>query len=435
LNIAQKWNHEIMKYHLSRLIAVIACLTPLLANGLSLQDAIEATLSTNPEILAAQNEFESRRYEVKQARATYLPKLSVSAGIGEESRQAPATNDERVDLSRKELGLSASQMLFDGFAGSSEIGRQKARLSSAEYAIKSVAERLALRTTEVYLNVLRHNALLDLARATLWEHQNIFDQMEVRHKTGVGSKADLDQISARLALANANMAVAQNNLLDSQTSFHRVTGYYPDVELMSRPVINVSLPASRELAIAEAQTLHPTLLSASADVKAAKKQYKAAGSRYWPEIRIEIDKRWDENVSAIEGKDEDLVVALRMNYTLFNGGANKARRKQTAYLMEESKDVRNNTRRQVDESLNLSWNAFDALQNQMRFLKQHYKAAASTKAAYAKQFNIGRRTLLDLLNTENEVVESKRSLINAEIDTLYAQYRIFAAMGKIASAI
>jgi adhesin transport system outer membrane protein len=89
----------------------------------------------------------------------------------------------------------------------------------------------------------------------------------------------------------------------------------------------------------------------------------------------------------------------------------------------------------VDESLNLSWNAFDALQNQMRFLKQHYKAAASTKAAYAKQFNIGRRTLLDLLNTENEVVESKRSLINAEIDTLYAQYRIFAAMGKIASAI
>ncbi len=401
----------------------------------TLEEAISQALRTNPEMLAAKHQYVSRGYEVDQAKAGWMPQLSVTAGVGNELRTAPATGNEEVDLDRRELGVQASQLLFDGFATNVEIKRQKARVESAQFGMQATAESLALKVAEAYLNVMRHAQLLDLTRETLWEHKNIYDQMKLRSDKGVGSKADLDQIAARLALANSNLIVAQNNLADAQSGYYRLTGVYPGLEGMVKPNIPQGLPASREAAIKRAIAGHPELKAASSDVAAAQAQHDASSSVMWPRLHLEADKRWDENVGGIEGEDEDFIVAVRLRYDLFKGGANKARKKQTAYLSEEAKDVRNNTRRQVVESMQLSWNAFDALTQQEVFLKEHVKAAEDTKEAYAKQFNIGRRTLLDLLNTETEVVESKRSLINAEFDRLFAAYRIFNAAGSLLSSM
>ncbi len=415
-------------------VALLLCVVGTAAQAFTLSETIEQTLKTNPEMLSVKHELQSRKQEVKQAKAGYLPKLNLNAGIGKETRTAPATGNNEVDFDREELSLQAEQLIFDGLGTNAEIQRQKAREESLVYLAETTAQDIALRTSEVYLNVMRHTELLDLARNTLWEHQNIYDQMALRSKTGVGSKADLDQIAARLALANANMVVAQNNLADAQANFLRVTGFYPNLENMRKPESVSGLPVSLEEAVARAEENHPTLHSASSDFKAARAQHKAAGSSYWPTLKLEAEKRWDENVGT-EGEDEDLVIALRLKYNLFNGGADKARRKQTAKLIEQSKDIRNNARRQVVESMNLSWNAYEALNAQMKFLLLHVDAAAATKAAYTKQFNIGRRTLLDLLNTETEVVESRRAHINAQYDQLYAGYRIFNASGSLLSAL
>ncbi len=400
-------------------------------NAMSLQDAVLHTLETNPEILAAKNERLARSYEVKQARSGYMPSLSLDAGIGHETRTAPATDNEERDANRREFGIQARQILFDGFATSAEVNRQKARLDSASYLEFATAEMLALKTAEAYISVLRQAKLLDLARASLWEHQNIYDQMKLRNETGVGSKADLDQIAARLALANANMVVAQNNLADAQINYFRHVGLYPNLENMVQPELIKNLPESREKALSMALDKHPTVKSSSADVKAAIAQHKASKSTYWPKLNIEVDKRWDENVGTIEGEDDDFVVALRLSYDLFKGGKNRSRSKQTAYLIEEAKDIRNLSRRQVTESMSLSWSAYEALTAQKQFLEQHVKAAKSTKSAYGKQFNIGKRTLLDLLNTETEVVESERAYANAQYDRLYASYRILNAAGAL----
>lgn len=403
-------------------------------SAMSLEDAVSHTLITNPEILAAKNERQARTYEVKQARADYLPSVSLDAGVGHETRTAPATEDREQDSSRREFGLHASQTVFDGFATSAEVNRQKARLESASYQEFAIAEQLALKTAEVYMAVLKQAKLLDLARSSLWEHQNIYDQMKLRKETGVGSKADLDQIAARLALANANMIVAQNNLVDAQSNYFRNVGLFPNLDNMSLPEMAGNLPESKEQALMLALDKHPTLKSASSDVNAAMAQHEASKSTYWPKVSVEVDKRWDENVGTIQGEDEDFVVALRLSYDLFRGGKNRSRSKQTAYLIEEAKDIRNLSRRQVTESMSLSWNAYEALSAQMKYLEQHVTAAKSTKSAYGKQFNIGKRTLLDLLNTETEVVESERAYTNAKYERLYTSYRILNAAGALVSS-
>jgi outer membrane protein, adhesin transport system len=425
----------IHRYSLKLLLVLNTLYFSQVSSALTVEEAVSQALRTNPELMAAKNASASREYESRQARAAYLPQLSVSAGVGRETRNAPSTGFDEVDLNRRELGLQASQLVFDGFATPSEINRQHAREQSAHFAMLATAESLALRVSEAYINVLRHAKLLDLTRDTLWEHKNIYDQMKLRSDKGVGSKADLDQIAARLALANANVIVAENNLADAQSAYHRLTGVYPGIESMQEPSLPEGLPASSDIAIKDALDKHPTLKSASADVDAAVAQQHAAKSTLWPNLRLEADKRWDENVGGIEGEDEDFVVALRMRYDLYSGGANKALRQQMAYLNEEAKSIRNNTHRQVVESMQLSWNAFEALTQQQTFLQQHVDAATETKSAYAKQFDIGRRTLLDLLNTETEVVEAKRSLINAQYDRTYAGYRIFNAAGSLLNAM
>lgn len=401
------------------------------ASALTLNEAIRYTLETNPEVMAARNEHLARSQEVDVAKAGYRPTLDIAAGIGRQTIESQSTGGEEVTLTRHESSVAARQMVFDGFATSEEVNRQQARANSALYKAGEIEENTVLRAADVYLNILRQNELLDLARETLYEHQNIHDQMVLRNKSGVGSKADLDQISARLALANSNMISAQSNLLDSQTNFYRVTGLQPQINQVEVPKHIQTMPASVESAEELALEQHPTLKSANADVESAVAQYEAAESVFWPNLHIEADKRWDEDIDGVVGESEDLVVALRMRYNLYNGGGDKSRRKQTAHLIEQAKDIRNNTQRQVIESLRLSWSAHQTIDDQLKYLEMHVRASLATKSAYQKQFNIGRRTLLDLLNTENEVVDSKRTLINATYDQLFAQYRIFNSMGQL----
>ncbi|WP_370462629.1 TolC family outer membrane protein [Pseudomaricurvus sp. HS19] len=399
--------------------------------GLTLQEAVDTTLQTNPEVLATRNEYLSRSAEVKQAKSDYLPTVELGAGLGRQSLESPGTGGDEVTLTRQEASISARQLLFDGFATSSEIERQSARSDSAAFKVQEAEENTSLRVAEAYLNLMRYNELLTLARETLYEHQNIHDQMVLRNKSGVGSKADLDQISARLALAYSNTIAAQSNLLDARTNFYRVTGLSPNLDELSMPGSPSALPSSLAAAEELALKQHPTLQSATADVESAEAQYRASESNYWPRLQLEADKRWDENIDGVEGDRDDLIVAVRLTYNLYNGGGDKARRSQTAHLAEQSRDVRNNTHRQVVESLRLSWSAYQTITEQMKYLQMHVESALNTKASYNKQFDIGRRTLLDLLNTENEVVDAKRALVNARFDHLFSQYRIFNSMGRL----
>jgi len=256
--------------------------------GFSLTDAVNQTLRSHPQLQTLRNEKQAVESEIRQARAAYLPNLSLDAGVGYEDRRAPVTNDESVELRRRELGLQASQMIFDGFASTSEVNRHKARLESITFEERAESERLALRAAQVYLDLLRHAELLKLTRSSLWEHQNIYDQMKLRSQSGVGSKADLAQVSARLSLANANTLVAQANLSDAQTNFYRVVGIYPNLENLQSPKEYGQLPESQDSVLEAAIENHPVLLGASADISAAKAQKKAAGSRHWPRLSLEL---------------------------------------------------------------------------------------------------------------------------------------------------
>jgi adhesin transport system outer membrane protein len=256
----------------------------------------------------------------------------------------------------------------------------------------------------------------------------------LRSERGVGRKADVDQSKGRMALATANLVAEQSNLRDSETSYLRVIGIAPE-SLMDPESPVVLLPGTLDEAIERAKSNHPTLKTAESDVESAYAQHDTAKSPFHPRVHFELGATSNHDIDGVPGTNKDITAMIRLRYNLLNGGRDEARREETAHLINQASEIRNNTLRQVEESTRLSWNALQTVNNQMGFFKQHVESSELSRDAYQQQFSLGQRTLLDLLDSENEVFVARTSYVNAQYDQLYAMYRILNSMGVLMESL
>lgn len=426
--------------HLTNLgmgVVVFFAMTPI-ASAISLQESIQKVLDDNPQVQAAKSERRAVENEISQAKAGYLPTIELNAGIGWEESNNPTTRGRTatdpdkgsVFMHREEAGVLARQMLFDGLATPNEVARQEARTNARAYTVFGQSEIIGLAGVDAYLKVLRRQELLDLAKDNLQLHLRTNDQIRMRSERGIGKRADADQSAGRVALAEKNVLSETGNLRDAQTTFQRVIGVLPDkVDEIAPP--GTALPATMEEAIDQALANHPTLKSAASDVDSAYSQHETAKAPFMPRFDIEAGGTHNYNLDGIRGTNSDMTAMLRMRYNIFNGGKDVARREQTAQLINQAKDIRDNTHRQVVESMRLSWVAHETLSSQLEFFKQHVDSTGKTISAYQQQFDIGQRTLLDLLDTYNESYTARSNYINAKYDELFSQFRILASKGEL----
>lgn len=411
----------------------LSSLFPAASYATSLNEVVAKMLETNPDVLTTTNERLAREQELKQARGPLYPTLDLIAGVGRERRDTPSTRargEGSVTLTRRAAELRLQQLIFDGFARESEIDRQKARVDSAAYTVYGTSEIISLRAIEVYLDVLRRQLIVDLAKENLEDHKIIYDQVKARSRAGVGRKSDLDQIEGRLARAEANLVAARADLQDAQTNYFSVVNTFPDN--LERPILGAeALPASMVEAVDLGVARNPVLRSANADVAAAEAEHRGSKNPYYPRLDFVISGITGEDIDGLRGDHDEALALLRLRYNLFRGGANRARVRETAFLLSEAAEVRNRTYRQVVESIRLSWVAYEAQLRRLTLFEQQVISTERTRDAYKKQFDIGQRTLLDLLDTENEFTDAKLSRINSDYDNLFAKYRILTGMGVL----
>jgi adhesin transport system outer membrane protein len=395
------------------------------AQAESLQDAVHYMLQTNPEIKALAYNRLARDQEVTQARAGYLPTLDISysAGVVDQSNPFDDTTTPQSTV------LSLRQNVFRGFADQYEVERQKARVNSAAYQLQGTSENIALRTSRLYLNVLRQLELLDLAEENLTSHQRIYDQIKLRSESGIDRGADLDQVMARHALAESDVVVSRANVADAQTDYQFVVGHMPE-DLLKPHSVDSVMPPSMEEAQQLALQNFPILKSAEADLQAREAQYLVAKSNYYPKLDLAVDQKWEDEVD-YAGYQQELQATAVARFNIFSGFSNKARITETCYLVKEAREIRNNTHRQIIESIRLSWVAYQATQDRIIALQNYVKSSGATAEAFSKQWNIGRRTMFDVLDIEAELINAKIDLVNAQYDKTYAQYRILSGMGQL----
>lgn len=400
-----------------------------------LPEIVREALSSNPDVTEARDRWLARREEVRQAEGGFYPSVDVNAGIGYEYTDSPTTRaagNHGNDLTRKEFGVNLRQMLYDGDGTESEVSRQRARMNSAAAQLASAGESTAMRTAQAFVDLGRYESLYGLNTDSLKIHRRIQDQIRLRSEAGVGRRADLDQVNSRVALAEVNLVAAGVNLEDARTTFQRVIGRLPTGAMPAADNLPTdAVPATLDEALKTANANNPVLDTASADIDAAIAQHEAAKQFDHPRFDLEVGGNINDDIAGTEGHINDLSAMVRMRYNIYRGGSDQARKRVTAHNINEAKDVRDRSLRQLEEAVRLAWAAYQATGAQLPLLQQQVDSALATRKAYEKQFNIGQRTLLDLLNSETEVLQARQTVVETRADHLLAQYRLLEAMGAL----
>jgi len=398
----------------------------------SLEQAIASTLTSNPEIKSAFNDYKSYVEQRRSAGGNYLPTIDFDAGIGYE-KVNPATGDT-TELTRRDATLSLTQLLWDGSSTLNNMDRTASEAESMRYQLISDSQDKALEVAEIYLDTLKAQEVLELSEENLKTHKRIHKDIKKRVDSGIGSTADLSQVEARLANAHSNLLAAQNNVFDTHTQFTRVVGQTPKGLVFPRADQN-ALPETLEEATVVSEAHHPVIKIASSDVDAAKYQYKQTKATNYPTFSIEASQTWYDDAAGEIGNRDESSAMLRMRYNLYNGGSDSSDQKRMAYQLNKAKDLRDSSHRQLAESLHLAWSALDLTLQQEEFLADHVDSASDTAIAYEKQYRIGQRTLLDVLNTENELFDARKEYLNAHYEEQYAKYRVLNACGILLDSL
>ncbi|VTP73405.1 outer membrane channel protein [Leclercia adecarboxylata] len=184
----------------------------------------------------------------------------------------------------------------------------------------------------------------------------------------------------------------------------------------------IAVPASLDAARAVMLENNPLLKQADADVEATRQQYEAAKSRFYPDVNVEVGRTMDNNIDGTRGHSQEWQAMLRMRYNLYNGGSDQATLTSYAYKMKEAQDVKNNAQRQLNEDLRLAWNALRNAGQQVPIAKEYADRSVQVRSAYQEQFSLGDRTLLDMLDSENEVFSAQRRYVELQFVDMFTTY-------------
>ena len=398
----------------------------------SLSKVLVKALSEHPQAQAARSRLLARQESVKAAKASYFPTLALTTGIGQQRKGSEGDTSENNNVLkvRKEASLAIRQNLFSGFGTISAVQNAEKQAMAEQWRLRNTYDELALRVIDVYLKVLERRDQLELAEKNLKLHHEIYEQIKQRTAQGVARQSDLAQIEGRRARANANIISARNNLMDSESEYFSLVGV--EAKNLEQPgSYNLPLPGSLEEALQVAKANNPGLKAAELDTRSARDQYKELRAAHFPTLDFEMDRSWRHNADGALGVGNDMVAMLRMRYNLFNGGGDQARLQESAYKVEENLAQKERAMRSMEERLRIAWAALMLTGQQKHFLALHEKSSEETVAAYQEQFNIGKRTLLDLLDGENELFQSSGSLISAVYQEAFARYRVLAETGRL----
>lgn len=400
----------------------------------TLNQIVEQTLLSNPEIQAKYHDFQASLEGQNVARGAFFPQVNAQGYVGREYRNnVPGTGSQ--NWSRPGYNIELRQMLFDGFRTSNDVKQAGFDKLARFYDLLATSDTTALAATQAYLDLQRYRDMELLARQNYNLHAETLKQISERSDSGVGRKVDQEQAGGRLALAQTNLMTESANLLDVQQRFQRVTGALPPESLEPTPDMGSKLPV-KPANFNDSLRRSPTFLAKQASLQAADAGVSSARGAFSPKFEFVAATGRDQNEPTYQyGRVQSSSVQLMMTYNLYRGGADSARVRQTAAQSYAARDIRDYTCRNLQQDLAVAWNNVVSLRERLPYLRDHEVATTKVRAAYREQFQIGQRSLLDLLDTENELFESRRALTNALYDYKLAQYRWLALSHELLPAL
>ena len=400
----------------------------------NIRDAVAVGVLMNPQTESVQNNRRATDQELEQAEALYKPSVDFRADGGYQytSRKFDGVSGRQSDNGTTgQASLTLTQMLFDGYNTKYENERQKWRVRSAAHRVRETAEFLGLDIIEAYIDILRQRELLAIAEENTRQHAEILSQIQDATSAGRSTQADVEQTNARMAAAKATEANVRQALRDAETSYRRRVGGVPQPDL-ERPVPpRELLEADVDSEVKQALTHSPTLDIYEADVNVAAKEAVQTESTMYPQVDLQLSGNAGKDVDLVQGDEYGGSALVVANWNLYRGGGDIARQREFIYRQAQSKAERNNAARSVEADVRSTWASMTAAGQRAEEFGRQADANGQVVAAYKDQFNLDRRTLLDVLDSQNEWFVSRTNAINNQYLEMFAVYRLLAVKGEL----
>jgi outer membrane protein, adhesin transport system len=409
------------------------------AQPFTIIDAINQAVQTNPGVGEAAANRRGIEAELRQNQATLLPQVHTEAKWGVDRFNIQDTNSP-PPLGTPPIGnqtwltgytgtVVVRQLLFDGLATINQIWRQAARVDAAAYRVHERTELIALDAAEAYIDVVRYTHLVAIARENVGAHTTIFSNVQARFQGGRAGEGDTQQVQERVEAAKAALAQFQQNLDEARGAFRRAIGIEPyNLRIPGRLA---SLPRSKDESLAITLDHNPTIQAAQADRDAARHDFDSTAGAFVPTIALEGRAERGKNVNEIFGRQSDVSGYVTATWDIFRGGQDTWKRAEAAEQYQQQTMAHARLQRAAYESIDKAWAARTLTADRISALTRQIGADRKVIDAYQKEYELGQRSLIDLLNGQNQLFNANVSLESARSVAVFADYQLLAAMGQL----
>ncbi|MCB1508703.1 MAG: TolC family outer membrane protein [Hyphomicrobiaceae bacterium] len=413
-------------------MALTLAVVPGKALAMSLSEAVRQAVATSPEMAEARAEREAIRGELDAARALYRPTLDVEAFVGPNYVDRPnslrATDNGETRLSRQ-VGVTASWTLFDGYFRANEMFRQATRIEGAGYRVLEAGERVALDTIEAYVDVLRHRRVLAAADVNIAHHRMILGRAQNQYEGGAATRGEVEIAGERLASAEALRAEVLRALGEVEASFVRLVGAEP--QALGAAPLPRGLPGSLSAALSAARAGHPTLFAATTDITALEAETEQTTSGLFPTLSLQGRGVYGFDTDGTPGPSSQLSGNVVLNWRLYDGGLRQARRHEAEERRSAAEIRRERYVRDIEQAVRRAWSDMGSNDVRLAALRRRLTQAERVVAAYEEEYEAGLRSLLDILDAQNARFNAEFEVASAEAIAVFARYQVIGATGAL----
>ena len=398
----------------------------------TVKQTVEDTLQSHRGLKVMQENLDVVRHELRRAKAGWGPSVDVVGRTGASRLSNTTTRPLNADkdmYAANSISLTLTQPLWDGFATRSRVRTGEATVDSMTYRVLDNATSFALDAIIAHVDLLRRREILQLAKDNVRQHVEILDSQKERVELGAGSSADVTQTKGRLARAQSTLTDAEASLREGEASYIRLTGK-PVPALLAEVHVPDPMYPDYDAVIAVADKNNPKLKAYMSDIKAARGEKELAESAYHPQINFEVGPSYSDRSGPGSQWTSGMDAGLVMRWNLFNSGADKAETEAAESRIRQARQTAYNFFDDLNLEIADTWTRYMAAIDQRKYYQEAVVYNTQTRDAYLAQFNLGQRSLLDVLDAENELFNSATEEATARGNEIVGAYRLYALAGQ-----
>jgi adhesin transport system outer membrane protein len=400
-----------------------------------LEDVAQKAVATNPEVTTKLHAYRAAVDAVDVVRAGFRPRVDLAADAGRERDDIGSRAPQRQSLNQHNVQLGLTQLLWDGRGTQREAQRTDHERLARHFELLDAVEQTSLAAATAYIDVQRYRELVQLAEGNYVQHKQITQRIESRIGAGVARGVDYSQADARLALAASNLVTEGANLHDVTTRYVRIVGEPPPQELPPVEVPRNGVPEDARSAVAIAIRQSAAINAAVESVRSARAAARNRESAFQPRVEARLRTAAGSNLDAIRDRTSNSAAEIVLSWNLHNGGADMARVRQQANLINQAMALRDKACTDTRQTVAIAYNDIHKLNEQLELLDRNVLSIEKARNAYLQQYDIAQRSLLDLLNAENELYVARRARANAQYDLNLAYLRTQAGLYQLSAQL